>query len=82
MFSRMLQASTHSAFQQLKQWICNTLLKTILAYYGRTQPLTLQTDACKYGLGTALLQNNTPIAFASKTLTDVGNKRCQHRMTM
>ena len=63
--------STDSAFQQLKQWICNTLLKTTLAYYDRTQPLTIQTDASKYGLGTALLQNNRPIAFASKTLTDV-----------
>ena len=63
--------STDSAFQQLKQWICNTLLKTTLAYYDRTQPLAIQTDASEYGLGTALLQNNSPIAFASKTLTDV-----------
>ena len=63
--------STNSAFQQLKQWICKTLLKTTLAYYYRAQPLTIQTDASEYGLGTALLQNNRPIAFASKTLTDV-----------
>ena len=63
--------STDSAFQQLKQWICNTPLKTTLAYYDRTQPHTIQTDASEYGLGTALLQNNRPIAFASKTLTDV-----------
>ena len=38
--------STDSAFQQLKQWICNTLFKTALTYYDRTQPLTIQTD-CK-----------------------------------
>ena len=63
--------STDSTFQQLKQWICNTLLKTTLAYYDKTQTLTIQTDASEYGLGTALLQNNKPIAFASKTLTDV-----------
>ena len=63
--------STDSAFQQLKQWICSTLLKTTLAYYDRTQPLTIQTDASEYGLGAALLQNNRPIAFASKTLTDM-----------
>ena len=63
--------STDSMFQQLKQWICKTLLKTTLAYYDRTQPLTIQTDASEYGLGTALLQNNRQIAFASKTLTDV-----------
>ena len=67
--------STDSTFQQLKQWICNTLLSTTLAYYDGTQPLTIQTDASEYGLGTALLQNNRPIAFASKTLTDV-ETRC------
>ena len=63
--------STDSAFQQLKQLICKTLQKTTLAYYDRTQPLTMQTDASEYGLGAALLQNNRPIAFASKTLTDI-----------
>ena len=66
--------STDSMFQQLKQWIYNTLLKTTLAYYDRTQPLTIQTDASEYGLGTALLQNNRPIASASKTLTDMESR--------
>ena len=47
------------------------LLKTTLAYYDCTKPLVLQTDASEYGLSTALLQNNRPIAFTSKTLTDV-----------
>ena len=46
-------------------------MKTTLAYYDRTQPLTIQTDTSEYGLGATLLQNNRPIAFASKTLTDV-----------
>ena len=63
--------STDSTFQQLKQSICKTLLKTTLAYYNRSQPLSIQTDASEYGLGVALLQNNRPIAFASKTLTDM-----------
>ena len=47
------------------------LLRTTLAYYDHTKPLILQTNASKYGLGTALIQNNMPIAFTSKTLTDV-----------
>ena len=47
------------------------LLKTTLVYYNCTKPLILQTDASEYGLGAALIQNNRPIVFASKTLTDV-----------
>ena len=47
------------------------LLKTTLAYYDCTKPLILQTNASKYGLSTALIQNNRPIAFARKTLTNV-----------
>ena len=41
------------------------------AYYDHTQPLVLQTDTSEYGLGPALIQNNRPIAFANKRLTDV-----------
>ena len=47
------------------------LLKTTQAYSDHTQPLVLQTDASEYGLGAVIIQNNRPIAFASKTLTDV-----------
>ena len=63
--------STDQAFNCLKSWVCNMLLKTSLAYYDHTKPLVLQTDASEYGLSTALIQNNRPIAFTSKTLTDV-----------
>ena len=34
----------------------------------------IQTDASKFGLGAALLQGGQPIAFASKTLTDVESR--------
>ena len=35
--------STDQAFHHLKSWICNTLLRTTLAYYDCIQPLVLQT---------------------------------------
>ena len=63
--------STDAAFQHLKAWICQTLLKVTLAYYDRSKPVVVQTDASKYRLGAALLQDGWPIAFASKTLTDI-----------
>ena len=63
--------STDQAFNSLKSWVCSMLLKTTLTYYDHTKPLVLQTDTSEYGFGTALIQNNRPIAFASKTLTNV-----------
>ena len=66
-----LNPSTDAAFQCLKAWICQTLLKVTLAYYDRTKPVVIQTDASEFGLGTALLQGGQPIAFSSKTLTDI-----------
>ena len=63
--------STDQAFNHLKSWVCNMLLKTTLACYDHTQPLVLQTSVNEYGLSAALIQNNRPITFASKTLTDV-----------
>ena len=64
-------SSIDAAIHCLKQWICNTLLKTIPAYYDCTKPVQIHTDASKYSLGTALIQDRGPIAFASKTLIDV-----------
>ena len=63
--------STDSAFQCLKPWICQTLHKVTLAYYDRSKPVVVQTDASEYGLGAALIQGGHPIAFASKSVTDV-----------
>ena len=63
--------STDTAFQCLKVWICKTLLSATLAYYNRSKPVVVQTDASKYGPRATLLQSGHPIAFSSKTLTDV-----------
>ena len=60
-----------AAFHCLKAWTCQTLLNATLMYYDRSKPVIVQTDASEYGLEAALIQSKCPIAFASKTLTDI-----------
>ena len=43
----------------------------ILAYYNPNKPTILQTDASCKGLGACLLQNEKPMYFASKALTEM-----------
>ena len=43
----------------------------ILAYYNPKKPMVLQTDASCKGLGACLLQNEKPVYFASKVLTEM-----------
>lgn len=45
-----------------------------LKYYNPSMTLTLEVDASQKGLGVALVQNNQPIAFGSKTLTDTQSR--------
>ena len=45
------------------------MLNVTLAYYDRSKPVIVQTEASEYGLGAALIQSSFPIAFTSKTLT-------------
>ena len=42
----------------------------ILAYYNPKKPTVLQTDASCKGLGACLLQNEKPVYFTSKVLTE------------
>ncbi|KAK3563461.1 hypothetical protein QTP86_028882 [Hemibagrus guttatus] len=56
------------AFNRIKE-----LLKCepgpVLAYFDPLKELRLQVDASKYGLGAVLLQDERPIAYASKSLS-------------
>ena len=61
--------STNTAFQKLKSLIAEAQ-KRSLKFYNRNLPLTVQADASKHGLGSALLQQGQPVAFASKSLSD------------
>ena len=59
--------SYEAAFQQVKQAVISN---TTLKYFDPLLPVTIQVHASQVGLGAALLQDNKPIAFTSKALTD------------
>ena len=42
----------------------------VLAYYKPKKQTTLQTDSSVKGLGACLLQDDRPVYFSSKALTD------------
>ena len=63
-----LDQAQQSAFTQMKQEIVNA---SILVYYNTKKQTVLQTDASTKGLGTCLLQEEKPVHFVSKALTDV-----------
>ena len=64
-------ASYETAFEQVKQAVVSD---TTLRYFNPSLPVTIQVDASLVGLGTALLQNNKPVAFASKALTNAEHR--------
>jgi hypothetical protein len=51
--------------------------ESVLQYYDCKLPLILSVDASKDGLGAVFLQNNLPIIYASKSLTDTQKKYAQ-----
>ena len=61
------------SFQEIKTLIAKAN-NTLLRYYDRNLPVTVQADASLRGLGVCLIQKHNgedqPIAFASKSLTD------------
>ena len=62
------------AFDILKQDLSNP---PVLAYFDPTKPVILSVDASKSGLGAACLQNDTPIAFASRSLSETETRYAQ-----
>ena len=59
----------NASFQKIKDLIAKAAVQP-LRYYDQTKPMIVQADASQRGLGTCLLQEGQPIAFASKSLTD------------
>ena len=59
------------AFQQIKTAITQP---SSLAYFDKDKPCEVQCDASLKGIGVCLLQNNNPIYFASKSLTETESR--------
>ena len=56
-----------TAFRQLKTLVTNS---PVLKFFDPSKPVTISVDASSNGIGAVLLQNQCPIAYASKSLTD------------
>ena len=59
-------ATYQVTFDKLKSLVCED---TTLRYFNMKKPVTIQVDASGKGLGAALIQDDGPVAFASKVLT-------------
>ena len=54
-------------FNKLKELLSSA---PVLSFYDLSKPVTLSVDASSYGLGACLLQEDHPVAFASRSLND------------
>ena len=54
------------AIQQLKSAVTNA---PVLKFFYPKQPVTISVDASSKGMGAVLLQNQSPVTYASKSLT-------------
>lgn len=62
------------AFDKLKSMVISP---PVLTYYDVAKPVVLTCDASNFGLGAALLQEDKPVAYASRTLTDTEKRYAQ-----
>ena len=61
------ESEHQAAFQQMKKEIS---CAPVLSYYNSKKQTMLQTDASIKGLGACLLEEEKPVYFASKALTE------------
>ena len=62
------------ALQEVKKLVTEA---PVLSYYDPSSELTIQCDASQRGLGAALLQNQKPVAYASRALTETETRYAQ-----
>jgi len=68
------QPAQQCAFDRLKQLCCKP---PVLGYFDVNKPIQIQADASQNGLGAVLLQNDRPIAYTSRSLTDPERRYAQ-----
>lgn len=68
------QKEQEDAFNNIKHLVTN---HPVLRYYDVHDDVTIQCDASESGLGAALMQNDQPIAFASRALTSTEKNYAQ-----
>ena len=70
--SSMAWHSEHDkAIENLKVVLTN---KPAFAFYDVRQPVTIQADASRSGLGACLMQTGKPVAYASRVMTAAEQK--------
>ena len=62
------------ALEEVKRLVTSS---PVLAYYDVRKPLTLQTDASQLGLGAILLQDERPVAYASRAMSAAEQRYAQ-----
>ncbi|XP_028165312.1 uncharacterized protein K02A2.6-like [Ostrinia furnacalis] len=67
-------ANHEATFCRLKQLICKV---PVLSHFNVRDPIVLQSDASSSAVGAVLLQNQHPVYYASKTLTDSQKRMAQ-----
>ena len=69
-----MRATHGNALDEIKRLVTS---EPVLKYYDPKLEFTLQSDASETGLGAAILQDNQPIAYASRALTDIETRYAQ-----
>ncbi|XP_048239742.1 uncharacterized protein K02A2.6-like [Haliotis rufescens] len=67
-------SSQQESFQKVKDMVTKA---PVLSYYDPEKELTVENDACEHGIGSVLMQEGKPVAYASRSLTDTEQRFAQ-----
>ena len=68
------QPAHEEAFNRLKDQCCS---HPVLKYFDLSKQVEIQCDASQHGLGTVLIQDGRPVAYSSRSLTEVEKRYAQ-----